>query len=229
VYPVALLREVALREAESRFEIAPHQTQPGITANGISEDFPLAGSRTLYGATKYASEVMVQEYAAQFGIKAVINRCGVLSGPWQMGRVDQGVLALWVARHHYGQSLSYIGYGGKQVRDVLHVDDLADLILLQLQRPERMTGDVFNVGGGRSVSVSLKELTALSRAATGKTAPISSVDAVRDGDVPLYLTDTSKVRAAFGWQPRRSVEQIVDDTARWIEKHENMLRPIFID
>ena len=60
----------------------------------------------------------------------VINRCGVIAGPWQMGKVDQGVVALWVAKHHFEQELSYIGYGGagKQVRDVLHIDDLLELV-----------------------------------------------------------------------------------------------------
>ena len=73
-----------------------------------------------------------------FGLKAIINRCGVLAGPWQMGKVDQGFMSLWAARHLYGGTLSYNGFGGlgHQVRDVLHVDDLYDLIALQLNRPE---------------------------------------------------------------------------------------------
>ena len=69
---------------------------PGISERGISEDFPLAGARSLYGATKLCSELLIQEYGAMYGVRAIINRCGVLTGPWQMGKVDQGVFALWV-------------------------------------------------------------------------------------------------------------------------------------
>ena len=108
---------------------------------------------------------------------AIINRCGVLAGPWQMGKVDQGVITLWVARHVFGLPLKYIGYGGlgKQVRDVLHVNDLFDLIVLQMSSPESWDGRIYNVGGGREVSVSLLELTELCRRATGREVPIGRV------------------------------------------------------
>ena len=70
-------------------------------------------------------------------MRALINRCGVLAGPWQMGKVDQGVITLWVARHYFGGRCRYTGFGGqgKQVRDILHVQDLFDLLLLQLEAP----------------------------------------------------------------------------------------------
>ena len=84
-----------------------------------------------------------------------------------MGKVDQGVFAHWLLSHRFGLPLSYIGYGGegKQVRDLLHVEDLADLIEAQLTDPERWDGEVVNVGGGREISLSLLETTdALPRA-----------------------------------------------------------------
>jgi CDP-paratose 2-epimerase len=76
---------------------------------------------------------LIEEYRASFGLGAVINRCGAIAGPWQFGKVDQGVIALWVMAHMFDRPLSYIGYGGKgkQVRDVLHVDDLCRLIEMQ--------------------------------------------------------------------------------------------------
>ena len=90
---------------------------------GISEQFPLEGARTLYGATKLAAELLIEEYRAALGVPAVIDRCGVIAGPWQMGKVDQGVFTHWMLAHHFGNPLSYIGFGGegKQVRDLLHV------------------------------------------------------------------------------------------------------------
>ena len=234
VYPVNRLRAVALEEVETRFEIAATQSLPGITAAGIAEEFPLQseeeaagpGSRTLYGATKYASEIMVREYAAHFGLKAMINRCGVLAGPWQMGRVDQGVVALWTAAHIYGKPLSYIGYAGKQVRDVLHMDDLADLVIRQIGRSGSWNGGVYNVGGGRRISFSLLELTDLVGSITGQSIEIDVVDEIRQGDVPLYITDSSEASRAFDWTARRTVTEIIEDTARWITNNKPVLHPV---
>ena len=75
-------------------------------ATGVAEDFPLEGARTLYGATKLAAEHLVTEYAAVLGLPTVINRCGVIAGPWQMGKVDQGVFTYWVLAHQTGRPLS---------------------------------------------------------------------------------------------------------------------------
>ncbi len=113
----------------------------------------MTGPRTLYGATKLSAELLIEEYADAFGLRAVTNRCGVIAGPWQMGKVDQGVFSWWLLAHLFGRPLSYIGYGGsgKQVRDLLHVDDLVDLVDEQLGEPERWSGVTANVGGGRDL------------------------------------------------------------------------------
>ena len=100
VYPVAPQAELALEEAETRFEIAAEQAVPGVSPAGISERFPLEGARTLYGATKLAAELLIEEYRAGLGVPAVIDRCGVIAGPWQMGKVDQGVFTHWMLAHH---------------------------------------------------------------------------------------------------------------------------------
>ena len=99
----------------------------------------------------------------------MINRCGVIAGPWQMGRVDQGVFTFWLLHHQFGRPLSYIGHGGtgKQVRDLLHIEDLVELVDSQLLDPEAWDGFVGNVGGGREVSLSLAETTEICRELTG--------------------------------------------------------------
>jgi CDP-paratose 2-epimerase len=160
-------------------------------------------------------------------VRAVINRCGVIAGPWQMGRVDQGIVALWLARHLYGLPLTYIGYGGKQVRDALHIEDLADLIEAQLTSAAPLAGQVLPVGGGRAVSFSLIELTELASRATGRSLSIASDDRVREGDIPVFLTDAGLADRTFGWKPARSLEQIIDDTARWLRDNRDALRPVF--
>ena len=228
VYPTAAIEALAYREAPTRYVLEPHQSVPGVSARGIAETFPLEGTRSLYGATKLAAELLLHEYRAMYGLRAVVNRCGLIAGPWQMGKVDQGVVVLWVARHVYGGTLDYIGYGGtgKQVRDMLHVDDLVQLVLYQIDHIEDLSGATFNVGGGAEVSASLQELTALCREVTGRTVAIGSVPETRPADIRLYLTDHAKVSAATGWRPEKDVRTIVTDIHAWIEAHRTALYDI---
>ncbi|NML68077.1 NAD-dependent epimerase/dehydratase family protein [Hymenobacter sp. RP-2-7] len=228
IYPINQIEQIRLEETATRFEISAEQALGGVSLAGLAEGFPLEGYRSLYGATKLCSEYLIQEYHHFYGLRTVINRCGVLAGPWQMGKVDQGVVVLWVARHFWQQPLGYFGFGGtgKQVRDVLHIDDLFDLVEYQLQHLGQVNGHTLNVGGGRGTSVSLQELTALCQRVTGHTVPISSQAENRQADIALYLTDNSRVTALTGWQPRRSVEQLVEDVYGWLRAHEAQLKPI---
>ena len=226
VYPIAALNRLAYEEGETRFELIDDQEVPGASAAGISEDFPLAGARTLYGATKLAAESLIEEYREMFGLQAVVDRCGVIAGPWQMGKVDQGVFAHWLLSHRFGLPLSYIGYGGegKQVRDLLHVEDLSDLIDEQLTDPERWDGQVVNVGGGPESSLSLLETTDLCRELTGNEVPISAEPEGRPGDVPIYLSDCARLFEHTGWRPSRPPRQTLVDLNDWIEGHASELQ-----
>jgi CDP-paratose 2-epimerase len=217
VYPFGALNELPYRETETRFELTGLE--------GVAEDFPLDGPRTLYGATKLAAELLATEYAATAGIPTVVNRCGVIAGPWQMGKVDQGVFTYWLLAHQTGRPLKYIGYGGtgKQVRDLLHVDDLVDLIERQLSAPDEWNGRTLNVGGGREVSLSLAETTELCRELTGQEVPVGSAGEDRPGDVRIYVTDSSRLFALTDWRPRRSALDTLSDTASWIREHEALV------
>jgi len=229
VYAMSALRELAMTEGPTRLELDARQRHAGASAAGITEDFTTDGARTVYGASKLASELLVQEYVVAFGVRAVINRCGVLAGAGQFGRSEQGVIALWVASHVLGLPLRYIGYGGtgKQVRDILHPLDLFDLIGLQMDRIDDLSGRVFNVGGGREVSVSLLELTGLSRERAAREVPITPVPETSAVDIPVYLTDHARVTAELGWRPSRTPADIVGEIADWIENDEARLRPLF--
>lgn len=229
VYSIAPLRALALLDCPTRFELAEEQPLPGASTHGVAEEFPTHLPRSLYGATKLASEMLVQEYVASYGLRAVSDRCGVIAGPGQFGRVDQGVVSLWVARHHFGGSLQYTGWGGtgRQVRDLLHPDDLFALLLRQLQELEGCAGEAFNVGGGREISVSLAELTTLCQEVTGRTLPIGAVADSAPVDVPLYLSDTRRARERFGWTPRVPARTIVEEIHRWLQENDTDLRPIF--
>jgi len=230
VYPIAPLRELPLEEAQTRLQIAPGARGTGWSADGIGTAFPLAGTRSMYGATKLASELILAEYGALYDLRCVVDRCGVLAGPWQMGKVDQGFLVLWAARHFYGGRLAYMGFSGRglQVRDVLHVDDLYDLVAVQVRDLERHAGKVYNVGGGAERSVSLCELTALcaERAPEGVSVRIDRDPTTRAADIPWYVTDNAEVAAASGWVPRRSLASLLDDVFAWLADHADRLRPI---
>ncbi len=225
VYPVAPQLELRLEQAPTRFELAAEQEVVGVSPAGISERFPLEGARTLYGATKLAAELLIEEYRAGLGVPAVIDRCGVIAGPWQMGKVDQGVFTHWMLAHHFGNPLSYIGYGGtgKQVRDLLHVEDLVDLVERQLLDPDSWDGRTVNVGGGRECSLSLLETTEICRRLTGSEVPIEPVAETRPGDVPIYLSDCAKLFGLDEWRPRRSAEQVLNDIHAWIVKDEDRI------
>jgi CDP-paratose 2-epimerase len=226
VYPVAALTALELIEAETRFELGNSQAVLGASSAGVSEEFPLVGARTLYGATKLAAELLIAEYAETFGLSAVVNRCGVIAGPWQMGRVDQGVFGYWLLAHYFGRPLEYVGFGGsgKQVRDVLHVDDLIDLIDDQLARPAAWSRVTVNVGGGRSCSLSLLELTDLCRDLTGRRVEVGPAGTDRKGDIPVYLSDCRRLFAHTAWRPQRDARAVLSDTLAWVRENEFVVK-----
>ncbi|MBF0587943.1 MAG: NAD-dependent epimerase/dehydratase family protein [Magnetococcales bacterium] len=228
VYPIDPMRDLPLQQLETRLTLPNNASGLGWSHAGISEAFPLEGHRSLYGTTKLSAELLIQEYAAMYGLKAVVNRCGVLAGPWQMGKVDQGFIALWMARHIFDGPLKYIGFGGtgKQVRDVLHVDDLYALIDTQLKNMTSLSGGLYNVGGGHACSVSLQELTERCQAMSGCNLSIGSDPDTRDADIPYYVTNNAHVMQACGWQPQHSVDDLLEDVHRWILDHKKMLEPI---
>jgi CDP-paratose 2-epimerase len=216
VYPYGALDALPFTETETRFEL---------DGPAVSEAFGLEGARTLYGATKLAAEHLVTDYAAVLDLPMTINRCGVIAGPWQMGKVDQGVFTYWVLAHQTGRPLQYIGYGGKgkQVRDLIHVDDVVELIDLQLSAPVEWGGRLVNVGGGREISLSLVETTELCRELTGNAVPIGVADSDRPGDVRIYLTDASRLYGMTDWRPRRDAAQTLEDIARWVRENEPLV------
>ena len=120
---------------------------------------------SIYGLTKLGSEMFIEEFSYAFGIKYIINRCGVISGPLQFGKQDQGFISSWIWKHENNLKLNYIGYGGygNQIRDVLHIDDLCDLVLLQIQKIRKINNKLLNVGGGKKNSINLIQLTKLSK------------------------------------------------------------------
>ena len=127
----------------------------------INEKFSVESVSSLYGFTKLASEKLIKEIFFGKNLKYIINRFGVIAGPWQFGKQDQGFVSLWIAKHLLRKKLSYIGFGGygNQVRDLLHIDDVCNIVHLQIQKLNKINNETFNIGGGPRNSISLKNLT----------------------------------------------------------------------
>ncbi len=139
-----------------------------------------------------------------------------------MGKVDQGVFTHWMLAFYARRPLSYLGFGGtgKQVRDLLHVADLAELVDEQLLRPEHWAGAVVNVGGGATVSLSLRETSLLCREIVGHDLEITGDPSTRAGDVRIYLSDCHALGRFSDWSPSHSPSDILADIYRWIHDHE---------
>lgn len=229
VYPIKELNELVLNETKTRFTLSSKQPFPGVSSQGISEDFPLGKTRSMYGATKLASELLLQEYIESYGIRGVINRCGVITGPWQMGKIDQGVIVLWLARHIWkNKPLSYIGYGGtgKQTRDFIHVADLFSALQIQLKDIKKHSSEIYNVGGGVENSLSLMEMTTLSEKITGNKIKIKSVKKDRPNDIPIYISDSRTFQKKTGWNCKKDAETTFTEIFDWISKNKSSLEPI---
>lgn len=226
VYPIERIENALITESGNRFDFSSQQPTIGISEKGISEMLDLQGYRSFYGATKLASELLIQEYEQFYELNACITRFGVVSGPHQMGKTDQGVATLWLSRHYFNQPLSYIGYGGKgkQVRDILHVDDLVELIDLQIHQPQFFKGKIFNAGGGIENSIALNEMTVLCQQITGKHVEINSEIETRKADLKNYTTDNSRITSETPWKPKRNLETIFGDIHDWIRENESQIK-----
>ncbi len=228
VYPIKTLNQVKYRVDETRFSIEKKQSLKGVSINGINENFGIEGARSFYGSSKLSSELLIQEYNEFYNLQSIINRCGVLTGPWQMGKVDQGVVVLWLAKHFWKKELNYIGFGGegKQVRDILHIKDLFYLLDIQINNFKDYNGKTFNIGGGVDVSISLKELTEICENVTGNKININKIQKNRSADIPIYISDNSKVKELSLWVPRHNPTQIISDTFEWLKLNQSILKNI---
>jgi CDP-paratose 2-epimerase len=199
-------------------------SQLGITANGITEDFPTVPPVSLYGASKLASEVLALEYGVAFDFPVFINRCGVLAGAGQFGKADQGILSFWIRSYCQRRPLKYIGFGGTghQVRDYLHPRDLTSLLTKQMECSTRQPLRIANVAGGLKNSLSLAQLTRWCEQRFG----VHLVDPEptdRRYDTPWIVLDTARAQSVWQWSPATSLETIADEIAAHAEKNPQWL------
>ena len=192
----------------------------------IDEKFHTDSASSLYGFTKLASEKLIKEFFFVNKLKYIINRFGVIAGPWQFGKQDQGFVPLWIARHVNKMKLSYIGFGGKgnQVRDIIHIDDVCKIIYLQILKFKKVYNETFNIGGGPLNTISLKNLTAKCEKMTKNKIKIGSISKTSIFDIPYYVTNNNKIKKFYKWKPSKNIDQIIKDIYIWLTENKMILK-----
>ena len=194
-----------------------HYRAKDTTFRGVNETEPL-DFHSPYGCSKGAADQYVRDYARIFNLPTIVFRMSCIAGPRQFGNEDQG----WVAHFLYsvlsGRPITVYGTG-LQVRDVLHVEDLLDAMMAAKAAGPQSYGQVYNVGGGIERAISVLEMLHMIEDRTGEPLHLAKC-MVRPGDQPIYVSDTSKLRAHTGWQPSRSLAKTLASIHDfWLQNH----------
>lgn len=179
--------------------------------NGIPEIMAIDRSRhSIFGVSKAAADLMVQEYGRRFGMNTVCFRCGCITGALHRGVQLHGFLSYLVRAVQSGTPYTIFGYKGKQVRDNIHALDLAQAILEYLRNPTPAA--VYNMGGGRENSISVLEALGLAEKVTGKRAKYTVSPEVRYGDHKWWISDTSAFQRRYpSWSIRWTLQDIFEE------------------
>jgi CDP-paratose 2-epimerase len=205
---------IPMTELERRWEYAD-----GHKAHGIPESFPIDQClHSVFGASKVAADLMVQEYGRYFGMATTCLRGGCLTGPSHSGVELHGFLSYLVKCNLEGKQYSVFGYRGKQVRDNIHAEDVAAFIHQFSLSPR--SGEVYNLGGGKENSCSILEAFELVESLTGRAQQFAVVDRNRIGDHICYYSDTRKMKEHYpAWTITRSLEDILREIVdAWKER-----------
>lgn len=200
-----------LVEQETRWEIDPSHT---FHADGIDESMSIDGTlHSLFGASKVAADVLVQEYGRYFGLKTGVFRGGCLTGPGHSGAELHGFLAYLAKCALTGRAYTVFGYKGKQVRDNIHSHDLVNAFWHFFQAPR--TGEVYNIGGGRHANCSMLEAITMAEEISGKAFNWSYSEENRVGDHIWWIGDISKFKQHYPdwslqYDMRGIMEQVID-------------------
>jgi CDP-paratose 2-epimerase len=194
----------------------------------INQKYSTEGPKSIYGFTKLASEDLIKEFSYLFKIKYLINRLGVVSGPGQFGKTDQGYVSLWVWKHINKFPLLYKGYNGsgRQVRDVLHINDLCELIYLQIKKISKINNQTFLIGGGKNNSVNLIKLTEMCRKITGNFCKVVKDYKISNYDIPFFICDNNKIYKFYKWRVKNNIKSIVQDIFDWQSKNYKLLTKV---
>lgn len=209
-------------EGEHRF--APED--PHLARHGVAEDQPL-DFHSPYGCSKGSADQYVVDYARTFQMPLLVFRMSCIYGPHQFGNEDQGWVAHFLIRSLRSEPLTLYG-NGKQVRDLLFVEDLVDAFVRARRDSPRLAGRAFNLGGGPQRTTSLLELLGRIERLQGR-RPQVRFDDWRPGDQAWYVSDTRSFQDATGWRPRVSVEEGVERLNNWLRIHHPGVHPAAVE
>jgi len=220
VYPVNLMNKIIVKK--NLYKKIP-------IVKLINEKNVTTGPKTIYGLSKLASEMFIEEFSYAFGLRYIINRCGVLSGPLQFGKQDQGFVSLWIWKHITKKNMRYIGYGGhgNQVRDVLHINDLCELILIQIKKINKIYNKLFTVGGSKKSNTSLINLTKMCEKITKNKIKFKKISKTSLYDIPYFVTDNKIVSKTYKWKPKKNMFDVVNDTYLWLSNNKIKVKKYF--
>jgi len=201
---------------------------------GISErSAPIdGGDHSIYGLSKVMADLACQEYADAFDLRLIVNRFSCIAGTHQMGKTSQGWVTWWAIAALLNRPVTYIGWNGKQVRDVLFIEDLCRLIHLQIDAITDWESDlphtVYNVGGGRDNTLSLREATAYMQELFPSWNPDPFIiNEPRRSDHAVYISDLDRVCTTFGWEPTIGVREGLESIARWVVDNRSILTGLY--
>ena len=210
------LKEVDLAAGRTRYS----PVDADLRSQGIGENQPLE-FLSPYGCSKGSADQYVLDYARSYGLAATVFRMSCIYGPYQLGSEDQGWVAHFIRQIMKTDNLTIFG-DGKQVRDLLYVDDLVDAMFLALDNMQDASGEAFNLGGGAVNAFSLQEVIAQVERISGQTAQIEW-GRERLGDQRWYISNTVKVRAALGWEPKTGVREGISNLIDWYSRRPELV------
>lgn len=189
----------------------------GDSFSGVPSDFPVDHAvHSPYGCSKLAADLYFQDYGRAYGMNTAIFRMSCIYGPRQLGVSDQGWVA-WFAKAMVERRKITIYGDGRQVRDVLYIEDLIDAFMRCKDRGESLRGEVFNIGGGPSNTISLLELVHLLTKLGAPKARLAFAP-WRLADQKVYVSDIAKAKRILGWEPRIGVREGVFRLLEWVKK-----------
>ena len=212
------LQDVKMQETHTRY----YPSDKKMKQYGINEKIPL-DFHSPYGCSKGAADQYILDYSRTYGLKTCVFRMSCIYGPHQFGTEDQGWVAHFLISALEDEPITIYG-NGKQVRDILFVEDLIDAFVLAQKNMDSLAGEVFNIGGGPENTVSLLEILKMIKEKAGKEMDITFKD-WRTGDQFYYVSNTTKFKEATGWRPQYSVDQGVTALVQWLCENRDIELP----
>lgn len=211
------MEEANIEEAETRFHLRD-------LPNGVSERQQL-DFHSPYGCSKGAADTYVRDYGRIYNLPTVVFRQSCIYGPHQYGIEDQGWLAWFIISLLREKPITIYGTG-KQVRDVLYIDDLLGLYAQAIENIDRARGHAFNIGGGMANSLSLLEFFTHLKGAHGHNVDPAFGDE-RPGDQKVFVSDNTKVKNILGWEPTTSFGKGIDSLHGWVDESLPLIKALY--